>query len=164
MARLLHDASRRLSCIRSRRERVPMKRVVYIMGHGYSGSTLLTFLLSTHPQIATIGELGIAPQAKEEFGRPEDYLCSCRTPVRQCGFWQRVSREMAERGHDFDVWDADLDFRVRDGGLADLLLRAVQRGRVLETPRDLGLQIVPGARRERDRIVSRIGSLAEIVL
>jgi sulfotransferase family protein len=140
-----------------------MTRVVYIMGHGYSGSTLLTFLLSTHPQIATIGELGIAPHAKEEFGRPEEYFCSCRTPVRQCGFWQRVSQEMGERGHDFDVWDADLDFRVRGGGIADLLLRAVQRGPVLETARDLGLRIVPDARRERDRVVSRIGSLAEIV-
>jgi Sulfotransferase family len=140
-----------------------MTRVVYIMGHGYSGSTLLTFLLSTHPQIATIGELGIAQHAKEEFGRPEDYFCSCRAPVRDCDFWQRVSREMAARGHDFDVWDADLDFRARDGGISDVILRAVQRGPVLETARDLGLQLVPGARRERDRVVARIGALAEIV-
>jgi len=139
-----------------------MTRVVYIMGHGYSGSTLLTFLLGTHPQIATIGELGIAPRAKAEL-RPEDYLCSCRTPVRDCSFWQRVSREMGERGHPFDVWDADLDFRAREGGIADVLLRAVQRGPVLETARTAGLRLVPGARREMDRIVSRIGSLAEIV-
>jgi hypothetical protein len=137
-------------------------KVVYIMGHGYSGSTLLTFLLSTHPQIATIGELGIAPHAKAEL-RPEDYLCSCRSPVRDCGFWQRVSREMGERGQPFDIWDADLDFRARKGGLADVLLRAVQRGPVLETARTAGIRLVPGARREMDRIVSRIGSLAEIV-
>jgi hypothetical protein len=139
-----------------------MTKVVYIMGHGYSGSTLLTFLLGTHPQIATIGELGISPLTKQEL-RPEEYLCSCHTPVRQCGFWRQVSREMAERGHEFDIWDADLDFRARGGGIADVILRAVQRGRVLETTRDLGLQIVPGARRERDRVVARIGSLAEIV-
>jgi hypothetical protein len=132
------------------------------MGHGYSGSTLLTFLLSTHPQIATIGELGIAPRAKADL-RPEDYLCSCRAPVRDCGFWQRVSQEMNERGHPFDIWDADLDFRARDGGIADVLLRAVQRGPVLETARTAGLRLVPGARREMDRIVSRIGTLAEIV-
>jgi hypothetical protein len=71
---------------------------------------------------------------------------------------------MAGRGHAFDVWDADLDFRVPDGGIADVLLRAVQRGPVLETARDVGLQIVPRARRQRDRIVSRISSLADIVL
>jgi sulfotransferase family protein len=140
-----------------------MTRVVYIMGHGYSGSTLLTFLLSTHPQIATIGELGIAPHAKEEFGRPEEYFCSCRTPVRECGFWQRVSREMAERGHAFDIWDADLDFRVRDSGIADLLLRAVQRGPVLETARSAGIRLVPSARRQHDRIAARISSLAEVI-
>jgi hypothetical protein len=140
-----------------------MTRVVYIMGHGYSGSTLLTFLLSTHPQIATIGELGIAPHAKEEFGRPEEYFCSCRTPVRECGFWQRVSREMAERGHAFDIWDADLDFRVRDSGIADLLLRAVQRGPLLETARSAGIRLVPSARRQHDRIAARISSLAEVI-
>jgi hypothetical protein len=139
-----------------------MTKVVYIMGHGYSGSTLLTFLLGTHPQIATIGELGIAPRAKADLS-PEEYLCSCLAPVRDCGFWQRVSREMSERGHRFDIWDADLDFRVRDGGLADVLLRAVQRGPVLETARSAGIRLVPGARRERDRVVSRIASLAEIV-
>jgi hypothetical protein len=139
-----------------------MTKVVYIMGHGYSGSTLLTFLLATHPQIATIGELGIAPRAKAEL-RPEDYLCSCLTPVRDCGFWQRVSREMSERGHSFDVWDADLDFRSPEGGIADVLLRAVQRGPVLETARTAGIRLVPGARREMDRVVARIESLAEIV-
>ncbi len=139
-----------------------MTKVVYIMGHGYSGSTLLTFLLGTHPQIATIGELGIAPRAKQEM-TPEEYLCSCRAPVRDCGFWQRVSREMAERGHKFDVWDADLDFRSRDGGLADVLLRAVQRGPVLEAARTAGLNVIPRARRERNRIAARIGSLADVV-
>lgn len=139
-----------------------MTKVVYIMGHGYSGSTLLTFLLSTHPQIATIGELGIAPQAKEDL-EPEQYLCSCKTPVRDCGFWQRVSSEMAKRGHAFDIWDADLDFRVHGGGVADVLLRAVQRGPVLETARSVGIQVVPAARREMDRVVARISSLTEIV-
>lgn len=143
-----------------------MTKVVYIMGHGYSGSTLLTFLLSTHPQIASIGELGIAPRSKEDLV-PEEYLCSCRAPVRDCGFWQRVSQEMAERGHTFDIWEADLEFRARDGGVAggltDVLLRAVQRGPVLEKVRDAGLHLIPGARRERDRVLSRIESLVDVV-
>jgi hypothetical protein len=139
-----------------------MTKVVYIMGHGFSGSTLLTFLLGTHPKIATIGELGIAPLSKEGL-RPEDYLCSCHTPVRECGFWQRVSREMKERGHEFDIWEADLDFRAHSGGLADVILRAVQRGPVLEAARDAALRVIPPARRELSRVLSRIGSLMEIV-
>jgi Sulfotransferase family len=138
-----------------------MPKVVYIMGHGYSGSTLLTFLLGAHPEIATIGELGIAPRGKTTT--PEEYLCSCRTPIRHCGFWQRVSREMAERGHDFDIWEADLDFRARDGGLSDVVLRAVQRGPLLEAARGAALHTIPGARRELFRVLDRIESLVEIV-
>lgn len=139
-----------------------MTDVLYITGHGYSGSTLLTFLLGSHPEIATIGELGIAEQAKRQT-TPEQYLCSCQVPVRECGFWRRVSREMGERGHDFDVWDSDLDFRARGGGVSDVILRAVQRGPVLEMARSLGVRVVPGARRELARILSRIEALAEIV-
>lgn len=139
-----------------------MTDVLYITGHGYSGSTLLTFLLGSHPQIATIGELGIAEQAKRQT-TPEQYLCSCHVPVRECEFWRRVSRDMAERGHDFDVWDSDLDFRARGGGISDVILRAVQRGPVLEMARSVGVRVVPGARRELARILSRIEALAEIV-
>lgn len=139
-----------------------MTDVLYIMGHGYSGSTLLTFLLGSHPQVATIGELGIAEQAKK-LTTPEQYLCSCHAPVRECDFWRRVRREMAERGHDFDVWDSDLEFRARGGGLSDVILRAVQRGPLLEMARSVGVRVVPGARRELARILSRIESLAEIV-
>ena len=137
-----------------------MTKVVYIMGHGYSGSTLLTFLLGSHPQIATIGELGIAPKAKTT---PEEYFCSCRARIRDCGFWQRVSREMAERGHEFDIWDADLDFRAPGSALSDVVLRAVQRGPVLETARAAALRVVPHARRELSRVLGRIKALAETV-
>src|SRR5688500_13393302 len=139
-----------------------MTDVLYITGHGYSGSTLLTFLLDAHPQIATIGELGIAEQAKSQT-TPEQYLCSCHAPVRECEFWRRVSREMKERGHEFDVWDSDLDFRAKGGGISDVILRAVQRGPILETARSIGVRVVPGARRELSRILSRIENLAEVV-
>jgi hypothetical protein len=137
-----------------------MTSIVYIMGHGFSGSTLLTFLLGSHPQIATVGELGIAPRAKTN---PEEYFCSCRERIRDCGFWRRVTREMAERGHEFDVWDSELEFRSRPGSLADLVLRAVQRGPLLETARGAAFRVVPGARRELSRTLGRIESLAEIV-
>lgn len=133
---------------------------VYIMGHGYSGSTLLTFLLGAHPQIATIGELYIAPRAKT---KPEDFLCSCKTPIRDCGFWQRVASGMEERGQPFDVWDSDLEFRARDGGVADVILRAVQRGPVLETARKIGLKVVPRAKREQARLLTRHEALVRTI-
>ncbi|HKV11547.1 MAG TPA: sulfotransferase [Thermoanaerobaculia bacterium] len=139
-----------------------MTNLVYIMGHGYSGSTLLTFLLGSHPQIATIGELGIAPLAKNGSSA-EQFLCSCRTPIAHCGFWERVAREMGERGHEFDVWDADLEFRAPGGGISDVLLRAVQRGPLLESARSAGLAVVPPARRRLGQLLSRIEALAETV-
>jgi hypothetical protein len=137
---------------------------VYIMGHGYSGSTLLTFLLGAHPRIATIGELYIAPRAKT---RPEEFLCSCKTPIRDCDFWQRVTAGMEERGQPFDVWDSDLEFRAHGGGvttgIADVILRAVQRGPILETARKIGLQVVPRARREQDRLLKRHEALVRTI-
>lgn len=137
---------------------------VYIMGHGYSGSTLLTFLLGAHPQIATIGELYIAPRAKT---RPEEFLCSCKAPIRDCDFWQRVTAGMAERGQPFDVWDSGLEFRAHGGGvttgIADVILRAVQRGPVLEAARKIGLKIVPLARREQARLLKRHETLVRTI-
>lgn len=143
---------------------------VYIMGHGYSGSTLLTFLLGTHPQIATIGEMYIAPRSKT---RPEEFLCSCKTPIRDCGFWRRVAGDMEKRGQPFDVWDSDLEFRARangngngnghSAGLADAILRAVQRGPLFETARSIGLKVVPEARRELKRLLDRHETLVQVV-
>lgn len=137
-----------------------MTRLVYIMGHGYSGSTLLTLLLGAHPQIATIGEMGIAPRSKT---RPEEFLCSCRAPIRDCGFWQQVTQGMRERGHEFDIWNAGLDFRARTGGVDDVVLRAVQRGPLLEAARSAALRVLPGARRELARILARLEALVETV-
>ncbi|MBW8873563.1 MAG: sulfotransferase [Acidobacteria bacterium] len=139
-----------------------MTDLVYIMGHGYSGSTLLTFLLGSHPRIATIGELGIAPRGKTPT--PQEYFCSCQTPILECDFWQRVTRGMEERGQPFDIWDSDLDFRHNGGGLSDIVLRAVQRGPALETIRSAALQVLPAASREMRRILARIEALVETVL
>ena len=139
-----------------------MTDLVYIMGHGYSGSTLLTFLLGSHPRIATIGELGIAPRGKTPT--PQEYFCSCQTPILECDFWQRVTRGMEERGQPFDIWDSDLDFRHNGGGLSDVVLRAVQRGPVLETARSAALQVLPAASREMRRVLARIEALVETVL
>ena len=42
-------------------------RIVFIVGTSYSGSTLLSFVLNTHPQVLSIGEMDawpIYPQVK----------------------------------------------------------------------------------------------------
>lgn len=123
------------------------------MGHGFSGSTLLTLLLGAHPDMATVGETEVAAAAKVDQG---SLTCSCQRLFRDCDFWRRVQDGMAARGHRFDVVDAAaLDFRAPHNPLADRMMRAGPRGPVLETVRRLGLDLLPGPRRVMAKIVQR---------
>lgn len=68
-------------------------KYIYILSQRYSGSTLLSFLLATHPAISTIGERrkfyvkAIRPQAADRNG-----ICSCGAPFSDCPFWSAVKR------------------------------------------------------------------------
>ncbi len=126
-------------------------RYVYVAAHAFSGSTLTALLLGSHPQIATVGESSVTPTIDIE-----QYLCSCGSPIRQCAFWRQVAERMAEQGFVFDIGQPRLQFRgSREGGLADRLLRAGPRGRILETVRSLGLRWLPQARTELAELCAR---------
>ena len=73
----------------------PMK-VVYIVGVGRSGSTLLERTLGAIPGFINAGELNAI------FSRVsvQDQRCGCGEPFSRCPFWQSVG----ERG--FQSWDA----------------------------------------------------------
>ena len=77
-----------------------MTRLAYILAASHSGSTLLSMLLGSHPQIATIGEMNLSPKAMGDLNR---YRCSCGALIRQCGFWQKVKEAMHHRGMAFDL-------------------------------------------------------------
>jgi hypothetical protein len=65
--------------------------IVYILSRGHSGSTLLDLLLSSHPQIQSVGEL-------KQIARREDPSCSCGVErVRECPFWTDVSERLVRR-------------------------------------------------------------------
>mgnify|MGYP001454067227 CR=1 FL=1 len=59
--------------------------LIYILGNGYSGSTLLDLLLGSHPNIWTLGEVQHLP---EEISKNK--LCGCNLPIQSCAFWQSV--------------------------------------------------------------------------
>lgn len=61
-------------------------QVVYILGSGHSGSTLLDLLLGAHPQIWSCGEL----QSLWRYVASESRSCACGAPVSQCSFWNEV--------------------------------------------------------------------------
>jgi hypothetical protein len=67
-------------------------RVIYIMGCGRSGSTVLDTLLGNHGQVISVGELAGLNQAV----LAQEY-CSCRTHIHQCAFWGRVLEQWQQR-------------------------------------------------------------------
>lgn len=67
-------------------------RVLYIMGYGRSGSTVLDSVLGNHPDIESVGELINLPRSilNNEF-------CACSRRTKECDFWKNVEKEWIER-------------------------------------------------------------------
>ncbi len=59
-------------------------RTIYIVGRGYSGSTILSSLLGDISGVQCVGELIFSM---------DKILCGCGEPFDECEFWQQVSRE-----------------------------------------------------------------------
>ncbi len=59
--------------------------IIYIMGPGRGGSTLLERVLNSAPTVFALGEF-------HTFWRVEhkDLICSCGSPVLRCSFWNEV--------------------------------------------------------------------------
>lgn len=131
---------------------------LYLMAHSFSGSTLASFLLGAHPDIATVGELGIAPGIDTE-----NFPCSCGELVSRCTFWTKVTEEMSRRGLDFDIRHAGLRFRVENDVIADRLLRAGPKGSLLERTRSAAIRIWPKANDERKELLHRYENFVSVV-
>jgi hypothetical protein len=111
--------------------------LVYILGCGHSGSTLLALLLGSHPEACTVGEMRV-PKIGEE------YLCSCGEPIKTCQFWSNVRDRMAKRGiPNFDILKARLSIHDSENAYVHRLLDPLPRGTFLETVRNVGLNISP---------------------
>lgn len=65
-----------------------MTKVVYILGAGRSGSTLLERLLSSAPGVAALGEAHCLWRL--DIGA---LSCACGAPVADCDFWLEVRRK-----------------------------------------------------------------------
>jgi len=139
---------------------VAVTRLAYILAASHSGSTLLSMLLGSHPQIATIGEMNLSPRAMGDLDR---YRCSCGQFIRQCAFWQRVSEGMARRGVAFDLARAGTDYRGVESRYAQRLLKPMHRGRSLECIRDMGLSLSPAWRTGLPEIHRRNAALASTI-
>lgn len=132
--------------------------LVYIASPSYSGSTLMTFLLASHPEAATVGELKAAG-----IGDVDRYDCSCGARIRECPFWRRVLGEFERRAASLDLADFGTHFCRRGSPLVDRLLRARVRSLAFEAIRRLGLRVLPEGRRAHREILDRNRLFVEVV-
>lgn len=80
--------------------------VAFILGEGYSGSTLLDLLLGSHSRMVGLGEVNA--EAFDAF-LDENQLCTCLQRARDCHFWNKVLARLTElTGREA--------FRLGDGG------------------------------------------------
>ena len=137
-----------------------MTQLAYILGASHSGSTLLSMLLGSHPQIATVGELKLSASAMGNISR---YRCSCGEFIRQCSFWHKVKEGMDARGYALDIADAGTDYRAVKSRYARRLLGPLHRGVFVEGLRDGALGICPTWRRQLPQIHGRNAALVSTI-
>ena len=116
-----------------------MITVVYIMGYGRSGSTLLTVLLGDQPGVVGCGEVN------KLWGQvwPNDEYCGCGQPASMCAFWSEVRKTYLAHP---------------DAGSPD---RCLTRHRQFGGIRHWGRvhRLMRGANREFERYTAQIGAL-----
>ena len=68
-------------------------RIIYITSRGHSGSTLLDLLISSHSQVASVGELKM-------LSRHFDDPCTCGADnIASCPFWAKVDQRLQAAGY-----------------------------------------------------------------
>ena len=138
-----------------------MLKLVYILAASHSGSTLLSMLLNSHPQIVTTGELKLSPRA---IGDTSRYRCSCGQLIKQCIFWQKIKEYMTKKGVEFDIAKARMDYSDMNSQYVCRLLRPLHRGFLLENLRDSALKLSPVWRKQLPEIQKRITALISTIL
>lgn len=116
--------------------------VVYIMGYGRSGSTILDILLSQHGEVVGAGELSQVYRCLMDNEK-----CACNAPIRQCTFWK-------------DVCDQHLRLSKGEIGAMARLQRAVES--MMHYPAlVLGLKSKRQLRRYADQVESLFRAIAD---
>jgi hypothetical protein len=89
-------------------KKVPIP-IIYINSTAFSGSTLLTRLLLSHPNVASVGEL-TGYVAKTEEAR--ERYCSCGQKMLDCPFWQDLAFQVKRKISDFNPHWFGTKFRL----------------------------------------------------
>lgn len=138
-----------------------MPRVLYLIGTGFCGSTLVSFLLNSHPEIASVGE---ATGPYRLWTKGDSFPCSCGESLGRCSFWTRAKAEMESRGLPLDLGRFDLRFAPSRREWLDPLLTRSLRSNTLDGLRDGIVACVPSWRRSMRTVAARNVAFAEIAL
>lgn len=65
--------------------------ILYIMGRGHNGSTVLDLLLGNHAEIQSVGELNSG------LRRGAEEVCACGENLSECKFWAPIRSKFDER-------------------------------------------------------------------
>jgi hypothetical protein len=69
-------------------------RLIYVLGSGRCGSTLLDTILGAHPRVQSTGELFIFPK----WLPTQSWPCACGLDSSQCPLWSRVRTDFERKG------------------------------------------------------------------
>lgn len=86
-------------------------KFIYILSQRYSGSTLLSFLLGTHPEISTIGERRKFYNKSIRPNPNETQDCSCGKKFAECEFWSKIRERLLKRISEKDLTTNATEFR-----------------------------------------------------
>lgn len=139
-------------------------RIAYTVSSSYSGSTLLSMLLNTQPDIGTISEF----DARGDILTQPDFMCSCGEPIRRCPFFTALEERVRAKGVDFRVDHLYDVLRVHPHPMVDRLLAGrlphhMGGGRA-EAVRDGIVPLFPPYRRLVERFFRRNGAVMESIL
>jgi len=83
------------------------KTLIFIIGAGHSGSTLLAKTLNAHSKIFALSEISnFHEDIKKEYA-----LCGCETPLRKCPFWKKINKQLIKK-LGFGIKDKPDEFRI----------------------------------------------------
>jgi hypothetical protein len=123
------------------------RQYVFLASSPYSGSTLLSFLLASHPRVSTISDVSGTRRAAQM----DTFRCSCGELMRECPFWTQLRPAAAARGiPDLDLADFRLGFDGTQGGALRSIRARSLRWSWLEHLRDRALAPLGVARDMRD--------------
>mgnify|MGYP006275298421 CR=1 FL=1 len=73
--------------------------IIYILGSGHSGSTILQYLLAGNPNVVGLGEVRQMADGRGWNNEADD--CSCGNAVQACPLWQGLQANPVEEGLDW---------------------------------------------------------------